>query len=134
MRGDTVNIFQKLNFHSRMHFRSVKLWTVASLICQVSLVKISKPKNYSTGCIKKNKTLLFSPNFQPKSLGNGWSDLLKNHCAKSPHCGLFAQEISSDSDKWFPSYCGWKLGEKKSVLFFLIHLVAGNQMTHTSQP
>ena len=76
-----------------------------------------------TGCIKKNKTLLFSPNFQPKSLGNGRSDLLKNHCAKSPHCGLFAQEISSDSDKWFPSYCGWKLGEKKSVLFFLIHPV-----------
>ena len=76
-----------------------------------------------TGCIKKNKTLLFSPNFQPKSLRNGWSDLLKNHCAKSPHCGLFAQEISSDSDKWFPSYCGWKLGEKKSVLFFLIHPV-----------
>ena len=47
----------------------------------------------TTGCIKKNKTLLFSPNFQPKSLGNGWADLLKNHCAKSPHCGLFAQEI-----------------------------------------
>ena len=66
----------------------------------------------ATGCIKKNKTLLFSPNFQPKSLGNGWSDLLKNHCAKSPHGGLFVQEISSDSDKWFPSYCGWKLGEK----------------------
>ena len=80
-----------------------------------------------TGCIKKNKTLLFSPNFQPKSLGNGWSDLLKNHCAKSPHCGLFAQEISSDSDKWFPSYCGWKLGEKKSVLFFLIHPVSSQE-------
>ena len=77
----------------------------------------------ATGCIKKNKTLLFSPNFQPKSLGNGWSDLLKNHCAKSPHGGLFVQEISSDSDKWFPSYCGWKLGEKKSVLFFLRHPV-----------
>ena len=71
-----------------------------------------------TGCIQKNKTLFFSSNFQPQSLGNGLTDLLKNHCAKSLHCGLFAQEISSYSDKWFSSYCGWKMGEKKKCLIF----------------
>ena len=43
--GGAVNI--KKNCHSRGHFRSVELWTVSSLICQVSLVKISCPTNFS---------------------------------------------------------------------------------------
>ena len=34
---------------------------------------------------------LFSANFRSQYLGNGFSDLLKNSCAKSPHCTVGRQ-------------------------------------------
>ena len=100
------------------------MYSLSELVCS-SLVQESKKsaKQWYYRVSQKNKTLFFSPNFQTQSIGKGLSDLLKNQCAKSPHCGLFAQEISSDSDKWSPSYCSWKLGDKKSDLFFLGHPV-----------
>ena len=50
----------------------------------------------------------FRPNFRVQSLGNRLSKSLEICCASCPDYGTLLIKISSDSDKWFPSYCCWK--------------------------
>ena len=83
----------------------------------------SKWSTILQGVPKKIAHFFAFPNFQLLSLENGLSNLPKNLCAKSPQWGLLAHQISSYSNKWFPSNCSWKLGMRKSVQFFLGHPV-----------
>ena len=50
----------------------------------------------------------FCPNFRLQWLGNRLSESLEICCASCPDYGPLLIKISSDSDKWFPSYCRWK--------------------------
>ena len=55
--------------------------------------------------VSKTNCQLFRPKFRLQKLGNRLSKSREIYCASFPDYGPLSIKISSDSDKWFPSYC-----------------------------